>query len=115
MNNVLVLNPPIPILRNLVLKIKFSWKKFWIASFVLIIALLVSYIVQVNSLARETYQIKDYQKKINSLDQENETLVSDGLKLSSLSNIETTIKDSGFEKTQKIHYIQVLERQVVTK
>ena len=115
MNTILVLNPPLSILRSLVLKIKFSWKKFWIANFVLIIALLVTYIVQVNSLARETYQIIDYQKKINSLDQENETLISDGLKLSSLSNIETTIKDYGFEKTQKIHYIQVLERQVVTK
>ena len=113
MNNVIVLNPSI--LRNLVLKIKFSWKKFWITSFFLIIALLVTYIVQVNSLTRETYQIKDYQKKINKISQENETLISDGLKLSSLSSIETTIKDYGFEKTQKIHYIQVLERQVVTK
>lgn len=115
MNNILVLNPPMSILRNLFSKIKFSWKKFWILSFILIIAILVSYIVQINLLAKETYQIQDYQNKINKISQENEILLSSALKLSSLSNIETTIKDSGFERTQKIHYIQVLEKQVVTK
>jgi predicted PurR-regulated permease PerM len=115
MNNALVLNPPLAILRNIFLKIKFSLKMFWILSFVLVIAFLVSYIIQVNSLAKETYQIQDYQQKIGKISQENESLLSNALKESSLSNIETIIKDLSFERTQKIHYIQVLDRQVVTK
>jgi len=115
MNNALVLNPSISILRNPFLKIKFSWKAFWIFSFVLIIALLVSYIIQVNSLAEETYKIQNYQQKIEKISQENENLLSDSLKLSSLSNIETIVNNSGFEKTQKIYYIQVLGSQVVTR
>lgn len=115
MNNVLVLNPPLTLLRSLVLKIKFNWKIFWTLSFVIIISLLVSYVIQVNSLAEETYQIQNYQQKIEKLSQENENLLSNSLKLSSLSNIETIVNNSGFERTQKIHYIQVLGRQVVTK
>lgn len=115
MNNTLILNPPVSVIRNLVFKIKFGWKMFWILSFILMIFLLIFYILQVNLLAEETYKIQDYQKKIDKISQENESLLSNALKLSSLSNIETIIKDFGFEKTQKIHYIQVLERQVVTK
>jgi predicted PurR-regulated permease PerM len=114
MNNTLVLNPPISIIRNLVFKIKFSWKTLWILSFILIITLLISYIFQINSLAEETYRIQNYQKKTNQISQENDSLLANSLKQNSLSNIETLIKDSGFERAQKIHYIEVLERQVVT-
>jgi len=115
MNNTLALNPPISIIRDLFLKIKFSWKTFWILSFILIITFLFSYIFQVNALAEETYHIQDYQNKISAISQENDTLLTSSLKQNSLSNIETLIKDSGFERIQKIHYIQVLERQVVIR
>lgn len=114
MNNTLVLNPPISIIRNLVFKIKFSWKTLWTLSFILIISLLISYIYQINALAEETYRIQNYQKKTNQISQENDSLLANSLKQNSLSNIEALIKDSGFERVQKIHYIQVLERQVVT-
>ncbi len=88
---------------------------FWALSLVLILSLLAFYIIQVNSLARETYQIQNYQQQIQKLSQKNENLLSNALKLSSLSNIETIINSSGFEKAQKIHYIQVQGKQVVTR
>lgn len=115
MNNILVLNPPISILRNLVIRVKFSRKMFLILGSISIAALLTSYIIQINSLAEETYKIQNYQQKIEKLGQENENLLSDALKLSSLPNIETIVNNSGFEKTQKIHYIQVQGKQVVTR
>ncbi len=115
MNNVLVLNQPISIIRNLVFKIKFGWKMFWTLSFILIVTFLISYIFQINSLAEETYRIQNYQKKINQIAQENDILLANSLKQNSLANIEALIKDSGFERAQEIHYIQVLGRQVVTK
>jgi len=115
MNTAFTLSPPISIIRKLVLKIKFSWKAFWISSFILIITFIFSYIFQINALAEETYHIQDYQNKISVLAQENDILLSSSLKQNSLSNIETLIKDSGFERIKKIHYIQVLERQVVAR
>ena len=115
MNSAFTLNFPISIIRNLVFKIKFSWKIFWALSFILIFSLLAFYIIQVNSLARETYQIQNYQQEIEKLSQENENLLSNTLKLSSLSNIEALVNNSGFEKAQKIHYIQVQGKQVVTR
>jgi len=114
MNTAITLSPPISIIRNLVFKIKFSWKIFWILSFILITTLLISYIFQINSLAEETYRIQNYQNKINKIAQENDNLLASSLKQNSLSNIETLIKDSGFERSQNIHYIEVLERRVVT-
>lgn len=115
MNHILTLNLPILINRSLTLKLRFSLKLFWILSFVPIISLLAFYIFQVNFLTKETYQIQNYQKKINKIIQENENLIIDSAKLNSFSNIETLIKDFGFEKAEKIHYIQILESQVATK
>ena len=115
MNNLFILNPSISILKHFVSRKKTSWKIFWTLNFILILSLFILYIIQVNSLAKETYQIQSYQQEIEKLTQENEYLLSDAVKLSSLSNIETIINNSGFEKAQKIHYIQVQEKQVVTK
>jgi hypothetical protein len=114
MNNTLALTLPASIIRKLVLKIKFSWKAFWILSFILIITFLFIYIFQINASAEETYRIQEYQRRISSISQENDTILANSLRQNSLSNIETLIKDFGFERVQKIHYIQILERQVVT-
>lgn len=114
MNNALILNLPIPIIRGLTLKLRFSLKIFWILSFVLIISLLIFYIFQVNALTVETYQIHNFQKKISTILKENESLRISSAKLNSSSNLETLIKDFGFEKTEKIHYIQILGGQVAT-
>lgn len=113
MNNTLVLASPVSIIRKIVLKMKFSWKTFWTLSFILIITFLFSYIFQINSLAEETHRIQNYQNKISTIIQENDILLASSLKQNSLSNIETLIKDLGFERTKKISYIRASERQVV--
>ncbi len=115
MNNELILIPPFSIIRKLVFKIKFNWKTIWVLGFIAIIIFLFLYIIQINTLAEETYRIQDYQNKIATITQENDIIFVNSLKKSSLSNVETLIKDLGFEKTQKIQYIHVLDRQVVAR
>ncbi|XOB41708.1 MAG: hypothetical protein ACKKMS_03260 [Candidatus Nealsonbacteria bacterium] len=94
---------------------KIGLKAFWILSFISIISLLIFYIFQVNAMIGETYLIQNYQRKIKELSQENKTLEINFSQANSLSTIETLVKNLNFEKVERIHYIQVLESQVVTK
>jgi len=94
---------------------KIGLKAFWILSFISIISLLIFYIFQVNAMIGETYLIQNYQRKIKELSQENKTLEINFSQANSLSTIESLVKNLNFEKVERIHYIQVLESQVVTK
>ena len=115
MNNAFVLNHYISVFRWFPFKLRFNSKIFLILGFILIISLLIFYIFQVNALAEENFKIEISQKKTDKLTQENEILSINSLKLNSLPNIETLIKDFGFEKVQKINYVQILESQVAKK
>jgi len=113
MNQTLILNRPISISWPLELKINF--KIFWILSFILIIFLLSFYIFQVNNLAENIYQIRISQKKINELSKTEEILKIELAKANSLSNIEKLVENFGFEKTEKIRYLQILESELAKK
>ncbi|MBZ9578490.1 hypothetical protein KJA14_01425 [Patescibacteria group bacterium] len=113
MNNSSILNFPISLIRALPLKLRFNLKVFWVLFLILIITLLAFYIFQFNALTSETYKIQNSQKKINEFSVENENLEIQLAELNSLANIETLIKEFNFEKVDKIHYIKILESQIV--
>jgi len=93
---------------NLILKI------FWIFNFILILVFLIFYLFQVNALVSETYLVQNYEKKLTELSQKNEILTINFFQANSLDNIEKLIKDLGFEKVDKIHYIKI-PKEIVTK
>lgn len=115
MNNTLILNPPFSIFRYLILKRLLSFKIFRTLGLISITLLSVFYIFQINAMMNEIYLTHNYQRKLKNLSQENKTLEISFSQESSLSNIEALIKNLNFEKVNQIHYIQVLESQVVTK
>lgn len=112
-NNTFIINPSLPVIHPLILKLKFNLKVFGILSFFSILTLLAFYIFQINSVVSEGYQIKNYEKKLNELSRENETLEINSIQINSLRNIEEKIKELGFEKVGPVHYIRVLESQIV--
>jgi len=73
------------------------------------------YVYQVNAETSNKHSIQDCQKEIARLSQENKDLQINSAKESSLSSVAQAIDELGFEKTDKIHYIQVIDTQVVTK
>ncbi|MBZ9572145.1 hypothetical protein KJA15_02350 [Patescibacteria group bacterium] len=115
MNTTSISNPSLLINRGLTLKLRFNLKAFWVIIFISILALLAFYIFQVNAMISQTYQIKDYQKKLEEIIKENETLKINSVKINSLETLENKILEFGFEKVDKIHYIQVSDTQIATK
>lgn len=113
MNHTFPLNLSFPIIRGFPLKLKFNLKFFLILSFILIISLFALYIFQINYLTSGNYQIKKSQEKIRELSEENQNLEIQLAKISSLASIENLIENFDFVKVDKIHYIQILENQIV--
>ncbi len=93
---------------------KFS-RAFWLLGILLIITFLVFYVFQVNAEVSERYLIQEYQKRINEISKENQNLEISSAQISSLDNITLLLQEFNFEKTGKIHYIRVLDTQVVAK
>ena len=104
------LSPPISISSPLSLNLKL----FWVLSLISVLALLVLYIFQVNSLTREVYFIENQEEKLKVITQENEALEIDFSRAGSLANLESYLQDKNFEKAKQVRYIQILESSVVT-
>jgi len=86
-----------------------------ILSILLIAALLVFYIFQVNNEISRRYLIQNYKQKITQITKENKELEIQAVQINSLDKIMGLLASSNFEKTEKINYIRVLGKQVVTK
>ena len=90
-------------------------KVFLTITFISILALLVFYIFQVNTLTKETYLIQSCEKKLSQLSGKNETLEVNFSKANSLSNIENYLQNQNFEKVSQVKYIHILESSVAAK
>lgn len=97
------------------LKIAINWKLIRVLSIVLAVLLFGFYLYQVNAEISERYSIQEYQEQMSILSKENKSLEINSAKLGSLDNIVSSLEGLGFEKADKVHYIQVLDTHVVTK
>ncbi len=86
---------------------------FWILSILLTITFLVFYIFQINTEVSERYSIQGYQKRIDGVSKENHSLEINSAQINSLENLTLLLEELNFEKTDKVHYIRVLDTQVV--
>lgn len=108
--------PSIPYQKVVSLKLpKVSFRVFWFLTALSIAVLLVFYIFQVNAEISERYLIQEYQKRISEVSKENQNLEISSAQINSLDNITLLLEELNFEKTDKIHYIQALDTQVVAK
>lgn len=82
---------------------------------ILIIGLLTFYVFQVNTEISARFLIKEYQKRATELASQNKILAINSTQNGSLEKMAEIIASQDFEKIDKIHYIRVLEAQVVAK
>ena len=114
MQNTLILNQPI--IRQISLKWKLNLRVFGVLISILIFLSLIAYVVQLNFLFFETNSIKNYDKKLDKITQENKNLEVSSAQMNSLGNIEAQIEnkiqDLSFEKINNIYYIQVSDTTI---
>ena len=87
---------------------KITWRFLGFFGAFLFALLLVFYIFQVNEVTRVNFLIANSQKQIASLVQENKSLERELSQIKSPASLEATFRDLSYEKTQKIHYIQLM-------
>ena len=79
------------------------------------VILLFACILQTNLEVSERYLVREYNKKIAELSSDNETLKIASAQNASLDKVIALVEPLNFEKTDKIHYIKVLDNQVVVR
>lgn len=113
MSHTLILNPSI--IRPLVFGWKLNSKTVWFSGFALIVSLMGFYVFQICYVTQASFTIANYEKQINNLDREFKNLQINFSGTNSLSGLEKLLVAEGYEKVDKIHYIQVLDGSVASK
>ena len=75
---------------------------------------LLYYVFGVNELTKGSYLIKNYQKEITKLSEENAILETSFADISFLENVQEKAKELSFEKTKSVKYIQVVGGELVS-
>lgn len=112
-NNTAILNSAV--LRSFVQNRKFNFKILWVLSFAAIISLLFIYIFQIQEATKASFRITAFEKELAGLSRLNQSLEADLFQTSYPANLEDILLASQYEKIGKIHYINILENQVVVK
>ncbi|MDO8486619.1 MAG: hypothetical protein Q7S77_02920 [Candidatus Staskawiczbacteria bacterium] len=89
--------------------LRINWKAYCFGAFLISLCLAIFYVLQINYMIGNTYLIKDYQKQINSLSQENKILEVDFAKTSFMETIGEKTQEMSFEKVKNVKYVQILE------
>ncbi len=88
---------------------------FLISGLILLFGLLGLYIFQVNEITKGMFLVKNYNKKLENLLQENKILEIKFSQLNSLENLGLLVSQLNFDEAGKIDYIKIPEGTVVIK
>ena len=88
---------------------RINWKIVYLSGILLFLPMLVFYVYSINQLTSGVYLIKNYEKEINLLLEENKILETNFTKTSLLGQVVSRAKELSFEKTTNIKYVQILE------
>jgi len=82
---------------------------------VLSIAMLSSiifYLLQVNVLASQSYQVQDLENKIKKLQEQNNKLEITNIELKSMQHVTDLVQDLGMTQVKQIAYLSISEKTV---
>ncbi len=92
--------------------IKIHWKLVYAIAVLLAVAMLIFYIAIINQLTSGAFLIKNYNKQIASLTQENSSLQANFAESTFLGQTFDQAMAMGFQKTTKVAYVQVMQGAV---
>ena len=92
--------------------IKMPWRGLYILAGICAVVLLVLYIFGVNKLTQGAYVLRNGNKQVASLISQNQDLQAQFAQSSFLGGIQQQAGQLGFEKTQNVTYVQLLQGSV---
>ncbi|OGZ64733.1 MAG: hypothetical protein A3A98_01955 [Candidatus Staskawiczbacteria bacterium RIFCSPLOWO2_01_FULL_40_39] len=93
--------------------LRVNWKAMYILGIIFALLFCVTYIFGINQLTRGAYLIKNYNKEISSLLEENRKLEIDFAESGFLGGVQEKVKQLSFEKTKGVKYVQILDNSLV--
>jgi cytoskeletal protein RodZ len=107
----IVLNQVFPIKFKLTVPLKL----LAVFTFVLMVALLISCVFQLNKYTAGYFTLQDYQQKLDRLTEENRGLEVQFSSSDSLNRVFSYAGGDGFEKVDQVDYIQLLDGTALAK
>lgn len=87
----------------------------FLLTIILGIFVMVNYILLVGALSQDIFLLENYENKLATLLENNNSLDINFSKVNSLSNIEDYLARTDFIKASQVKYIQILGGSVVTR
>ncbi len=87
---------------------KINWKLFYAVSVGSAFLMLVFYIYAINTLTGGSYVIKNYNKELVKLEQENVALQASVASSGFMGSVQERARELNFEKTTQVTYIEVI-------
>ena len=88
---------------------KVNWKVLYALGVLFLLSMLIFYIFFINELTKGAYMIKNYNKEMNKLSDENKVLQASFAESGFLGDVEDKLRNLSFEKTTQVKYVQILE------
>lgn len=86
-----------------------NWKLYYIFSFIIILSLAAFYVIQINNMTHGSYLIKDHQREINALLEENKDLEMNFARADIMEGVREKAEAMSFTRVKEVKYVQILE------
>lgn len=86
-----------------------NWKIYYIFCFIVLLSLAAFYVIQINSMTSSSYLIKNYQREINSLLEENKDLEMNFARADIMESVRLKAQALNFQRVKEVKYVQILE------
>lgn len=88
------------------------WNVLSVILLVIFVVLVVFYILEVNSIATQGYEIKTYNKKIENFEIDNQRLFLEKSRLSSFESVKLRISALNLLESREMSYLDIFESTV---
>jgi hypothetical protein len=90
------------------------WKLLYVFGIATILMLVVFYVFEIHDLTNGTYQIRQYEKQIGTLNDQNGVLETHFAQAGFLGSVQDKATQLSFVKTTSVQYIQILENSLAS-
>ena len=85
-------------------KLRYGKTMVWLVLIVCFVSALVVYLLEVNAIASKGYQIREFQKQVDKVKEENEKLSLKVIELSSMSELDSKVQELNMVSIDAVTY-----------